>query len=82
MMRTLSCRQLPDVRVTSTDTSTVSVAMMTELAFLTAAFNRTPDQVADPSTATSPSRVACRSTAARFSTTTMRDLSWPFSNRH
>ena len=75
MIRTwpaVSCRT---VRVISTDASSLSVAMMTDLAFLTSASSSTAERVALPSIATRPLAAAWRRASSRLSTTTIVDLS-------
>ncbi len=64
----------------STDASSLSVAMITDLAFFTSASISTARRVALPSMATRPLAPACRSAASRFSTMTMRDFSYPVSS--
>ena len=81
MIRTwpaVSCRT---VSATSTDASSLSVAMMTDFAVRTCACSSTDDRVAEPSIVTSPLEVACRSAGPLRSTTTILDLSVPFSSR-
>ena len=80
MMRTCPAVSWRTVRVISTDASSLSVAMITALQFLTSASLSTAERVAFPSITASPLAAAPRTAASRFSTMTMRDLSYPVSS--